>query len=87
LYEIFKESYTQLGKLFVAVGITELSNSMASYTTYQEVFIKTFYSFGYSCVAAERQYCRIFLFRVAPSRDAVCLIIKQFEETGSMCVS
>jgi hypothetical protein len=44
-----------MGKVFVAIGNTELSKMMASYTADQKVFLsKTFYSFGDSCVAEER---------------------------------
>jgi Fe2+ or Zn2+ uptake regulation protein len=75
-----------LGNLFAAIGITELSNKMASHTTDQELFvIKTFYSSGGSCVAVERQYHREFSVRVVPSRDTIYRTIKQFEETGSVC--
>jgi hypothetical protein len=31
MYDIFTDSSTHLGQLFVAVGNTELSNNMASY--------------------------------------------------------
>jgi hypothetical protein len=56
------------------------------YTTDLKVFgIKTCHSFGGYCVTAERQYCRNFSVRVAPSRDAIYRIAKQFEETGSVC--
>jgi hypothetical protein len=41
-----------LGELFVAVGNTELSNKMASYTSRQKAFvINTFYSSGGCFVA------------------------------------
>jgi hypothetical protein len=50
-----EQSSTKLGKLFVAVGDTELSNSTESYTTDQKVFVtETFYSSGGFCVALER---------------------------------
>jgi predicted DNA-binding transcriptional regulator AlpA len=64
-----------LGNLFVAVDPTD-----------QKVFvIKTFYSSGGFCVAVKRQYRREFSVRVAPSRDTIYRIIKQFEEAGSVC--
>jgi hypothetical protein len=51
------------------------------------VFVfKTFYPSSVSCFAVERQYRREFSVRVAPSRDTLCRIAKQFEETGSVCV-
>jgi hypothetical protein len=47
---------------------------MVSYTTDQKMFvIKTFYSSRGSCVDAERQCCRGFSVRVAPSRDTIGL--------------
>jgi hypothetical protein len=53
--------------MFVAAGNAELSNKMASYTTYQKVLmIKTFHSFGGSCVAVERKYRRKFSVGGAP---------------------
>jgi hypothetical protein len=78
--------FTDLGKLFVTVGKTQLSNKMASYTKDQKMFvIKTFYSSGGCSVAVERQYLREFSVRVAPSRHTVYWIIKRFGETGSVC--
>jgi hypothetical protein len=55
VYETFTDSSARLGKLFIAIGNTELSNKML-YVTDQKVFIKTFYCFAGSCVAVERQY-------------------------------
>jgi hypothetical protein len=53
------------GKLFVAVGNTELSNIMASD---EKVFaVKTFYSSVGSCVACEATMSSGVSFRVAPS--------------------
>jgi hypothetical protein len=48
-----------LGKLFVAVGDSALSNKMASCTTGQEVYVtKTFYSSGGSLAAVVTKHCR-----------------------------
>jgi hypothetical protein len=53
-YVTFTHRSTHLGNLFVDIGNIELNEKMASYTTEQEVFvIKTFYSFGGSCVPVE----------------------------------
>jgi hypothetical protein len=56
--------YMENLRLFVAVGNTELSNKMASYTTDQKVFIKTIYFSSGPCVTLERQYLH-FSVRVA----------------------
>jgi hypothetical protein len=75
-----------LAKLFLAVGSIVLSNIMAPDKTDRKDFvIKTFYSSGGSFVA-ERRNRREFSFRVAPSRDAIYQIIRESEETGSVCV-
>jgi hypothetical protein len=57
--------YMENLRLFVAVGNTELSNKMASYTTDQKVFIKTIYFSGGPCVVLKRQYIWHFSVRVA----------------------
>jgi hypothetical protein len=36
----FQDCYAHLGNLFVAVGITELSNKIASFRIDQKVFIR-----------------------------------------------
>jgi hypothetical protein len=75
-----------LGNVFVGIGNAELSNKMALCTMDLKVFvIKTSYSSSGSCVAVDRQYCREFSVHVAPSRDTVYWIVKQCEETGSVC--
>jgi hypothetical protein len=86
VYKTLIESSTHLVKLFAAVGNTELSKKMAPYTTEHKVLlIKTFWTFGGSSVAVERQHCRKSSVRVAPSTDTVYRIIKQSEETESVC--
>jgi hypothetical protein len=50
-------------------------------TTDQNVFIKSFCSSGSSYVAAKRQYRQDFSNLVAPSKDTIYPIIKQFEES------
>jgi hypothetical protein len=85
LYEASTDNSAHLGKLFIFVGNTDLSNKMVPYTASQKVFVvKTFYCFGCSCVAADGQ-CRTEIFvPVAPSTGTVYLIIERFEETGSV---
>jgi hypothetical protein len=78
LYETFIDSSAHLGKLFVAVVNSELSDKMMSYNRSESV-TKNLYSFGGSYVAVEREY-RDFSVPVAPSGGTVYLIIKQFEE-------
>lgn len=65
---------------------TQLINKLASYMTDQKVFvIKIFYTSGGSCDSVVRQYRRELSVRV-DHRDTIYLIIKQSEETGSVCV-
>jgi hypothetical protein len=75
-----------LGKLFVAAGNKELSKNIASYTTDQKVFVIKTFTFLVVLVLLGRQYRPEICVRVAPSRDIICWIIKQSEETGSVCV-
>jgi hypothetical protein len=74
-----------MGKVIIAVGNTELNNKLALHTTNQKVFVnKIFCSSGGSYVAVESRLRREFSVRVEPSRDSICRIIKQFEETRSL---
>jgi hypothetical protein len=47
--------YIYIFGIFFSNGSAEMNNKMASYTTEQEVFIKSFYSLSGSCVAVERR--------------------------------
>jgi hypothetical protein len=52
---------------------------------YKKVFVvKTLYSFGRSCVVAERQHRREFSVCVAPPTDTIYRKIKRFEERGNV---
>jgi hypothetical protein len=86
MYGTFTDRSTHFVNSFVAVGNAELSNKMASYMRDQRMFvIKTYYSYGCSCVAVGRQYGRKFSVRVLPSRGAIYRTVKQAEERGIMC--
>jgi hypothetical protein len=85
LYEVFILSLYTLWKI-VAIGNTEQSNKMVSYTTDQKMFVvKTFYSSGGSHVAVETWYHQESSVNVALSRETDKQIVKQFEEAGSVC--
>jgi hypothetical protein len=75
LHEIFIDCSKYFRNSFFKVGNAELSNKMVTYTTDQKVFIKYFHSSGCSCVTVG----------VAPSRDTNYGIVKEFEETESLC--
>jgi hypothetical protein len=85
LYKIFTHRSTHWGNLFVDVGKANLGNKMMSYTTYQKVFIiKLFKSSGGSSTAVERECRPQFSVRVAPSRNTIYRILKQFEDTDGV---
>jgi hypothetical protein len=57
---------------------------MASWTTYQDISTKSFYSTGDPFVAVQRYYDQKHSVRVAPSRGAIYRNDKQSEDAGNM---
>lgn len=87
LCEAFTDHSTHVGNLLIAVATAELCNKIESlYMMDQKMFImKSFYSSGGSSVAMEREYCQEFSLCVSPWSDTVCQVLKQSEETLSVC--
>jgi hypothetical protein len=72
-------------ELFIAVGSTELSNKMESYTTDQKVFvIITFSSSGGSFGAVETQYRREFSVSVAHEETLSTGLLNSFKKRGDI---
>jgi hypothetical protein len=86
LYEIFTDRFTHFGNLFAFFGNAELSNKMASYPAITKCCFPKPFTLLMVLVLMWKGYRGEFSVRVGPPpRDTIYRIVKQFEETGSVC--